>query len=98
MFISQHRLAPRDSLRAVWIPSTKIATVGDHHSFEYKPKQIGGVNTPTTQRHAIYYMEVPNYIMMIKDSGKVILLTLLDLSAAFDTMNHDIQNQGLRRD
>ena len=41
-------------------------------------------------------MKVPNYIMM--ESGKVIVLTLIDLCAAFDTVIHDIRNQGLRRD
>ena len=43
-------------------------------------------------------LKVHNDMLMMKDQGKVVLLTLLDLSAAFDTVNHDILITRLQRD
>ena len=43
-------------------------------------------------------LKVHNDIMMMKDKGMVILLTLLDLSAAFDTVNHDTLIERLQKD
>ena len=35
-------------------------------------------------------MKVANELLIAMDTGKVLVLTLLDLSAAFDTDDHDI--------
>ena len=36
--------------------------------------------------------------MMLKDQGRVVLLALFDISAAVDTVNHDILIQRLQKD